>query len=223
VHQAAGLWIRDVEKERIARYPIFEGLPDLDVSKVAKCMPQCRGFGVALDIGAHVGATAVFLARHFERVVAIEAIPETYEVLLENAKGRSIEPLNAAVSDAPGIVSFEYHARFSHLSHVCAPEKTLGKSTTVSGIPMLTVDSLGLRPQFIKVDVEGMEGAVIRGARETIVANRPVIMIEQGGNEEKYFGYPRDEATSELLMLGMVDITPPRWKIDRLFVFPDRP
>ena len=39
-------------------------------------------------------------------------------------------------------------------------------------------DELGLRPQLIKVDVEGAERAVIRGFEETIRAARPILLVE---------------------------------------------
>jgi len=40
------------------------------------------------------------------------------------------------------------------------------------------LDSLELNPFFIKIDVEGQEEAVVRGAIGTIVAHKPVLLIE---------------------------------------------
>lgn len=50
-------------------------------------------------------------------------------------------------------------------------------------IPLMTLDSLSLaNVSLIKIDVENMEDQVLEGARETILKNRPVILIEiQGG------------------------------------------
>jgi hypothetical protein len=40
------------------------------------------------------------------------------------------------------------------------------------------LDSLELNPFFIKIDVEGQEEAVVRGAIRTIAAHKPVLLIE---------------------------------------------
>jgi len=46
-------------------------------------------------------------------------------------------------------------------------------------VETVTLDSLALRNvTFIKIDVEGHELEVLRGATETLRANRPVMMIE---------------------------------------------
>ena len=46
-------------------------------------------------------------------------------------------------------------------------------------VELVRIDDLGLRPAIIKVDVEGGETGVIEGARETIAAHRPVLMVER--------------------------------------------
>lgn len=44
------------------------------------------------------------------------------------------------------------------------------------------LDALSLRPTFMKLDVQGIEDRVLTGARKTIEASRPVIMIENGAS-----------------------------------------
>jgi FkbM family methyltransferase len=62
---------------------------------------------------------------------------------------------------------------------------TAGKLTsekeTVSIIPL---DSLGLAPDVVKIDVEDGEVAVIKGAWETIKAYKPILLIENGARAE---------------------------------------
>ena len=55
-----------------------------------------------------------------------------------------------------------------------APESGDGEDT-----PVVTLDSLALKScRLIKVDVEGMETDVLRGARETIRKRRPILFVE---------------------------------------------
>jgi hypothetical protein len=52
---------------------------------------------------------------------------------------------------------------------------------------------------FIKIDVEGFESAVIRGARNTIERDWPTIQVEI---EEQHTGRPIEESLAEILALG---------------------
>lgn len=47
------------------------------------------------------------------------------------------------------------------------------------GIPMMTIDSLNLNPDLIQLDVEGFEENALKGAFDTIMRARPIIIIEQ--------------------------------------------
>lgn len=50
-------------------------------------------------------------------------------------------------------------------------------------VPVTTLDSFGLAPDIIKIDVEGGGAAVIAGARDTIRAHRPLLLIEDDGGD----------------------------------------
>lgn len=45
------------------------------------------------------------------------------------------------------------------------------------------LDDYGLEPQVIKIDVQGMEAAVIRGGLATITASKPVMIVETPSDE----------------------------------------
>ncbi len=51
-------------------------------------------------------------------------------------------------------------------------------------ISIRTLDSYNLRPDFIKIDVEGMELDVLAGAKNTINESRPVLMLECTGTHQ---------------------------------------
>lgn len=216
-----GLWVPKSEMGRFDRLAEFEGLPNLDVKKVANCAALSATFRTAIDIGAHIGAVSVYLARKFERVVAFEAIPSTFEFLRRNtAELDNVTALNIAIGSAAEEVYFSHYPIHGQLSHV-AGSPNEAETVRVGPIPARTIDSMHFSDvSFIKIDVEGYEFPVLQGAQVTIERCRPLILVEQGGNDEKHFGRPRNEASAFLESLGMRrHPDEPRMSKDRLYTF----
>jgi len=216
-----GLWVPQSDASVFERYKEFEGLPDLDVSKVARCATLCSKFGTALDIGAHVGAATVYLSRKFRQVIAFEAVPTTVEFLRRNTSHlQNVTAINAAAGPSAGEVYFTHYPKHGQLSHV-RMGADVPKTERIGPVRVLPVDSFDFPDvSFIKIDVEGFELPVLQGAVETLQRCRPLILVEQAGNEEKHFGRPRDEASAFLEDLGM-ELHPdaPAMKNDRLYRF----
>lgn len=219
--QCSGLWVPKTEYSRWRQCGEFEGLLNLDVKKAANCSALCSKFEAALDIGAHVGAVSAYLSRKFKKVFAFEAMPSTFEFLSKNVEALpNVEALNMALGPDEGEVYFAHYKTHGQLSHVasqeCEPE-----TTRVGPIPVRSVDSMDLGTvSFVKIDVEGYELPVLEGARQMIERDRPLILVEQGGNDEKHFGRPRHEASAFLESLGMRrHPQEPRMSKDRLYTF----
>jgi FkbM family methyltransferase len=220
--QCHGLWVPSSDAKVFERYPEFEGLPDLDVSKVAKCAGLAASFDTALDVGAHVGAVTLYLARKFARVIAFEAVPSTFEFLERNTDGvPNVTAMNIAIGPSEGDVYLSHYPQHGQLSHVTGSEEP-SETARIGPIPARTIDSMDLPDvSFIKIDVEGYELPVLEGAISTIQRCRPLILVEQGGNEEKHFGRPRNEASEFLESLGMRphQDAPPKMQKDRLYSY----
>lgn len=137
---------------------------------IAKALSFVRGFGLAVDGGAHRGTVTAQLLRRFGRVVAIEPGP-----LAERIPARA-EVVRAALGDKPG-----------HCSMQDGTENT-GERYCVPGadVEVITLDSLNLAPDFIKLDVEGWEYFALLGGETTIRTHRPVVMLEEKGHELRY-------------------------------------
>lgn len=58
-----------------------------------------------------------------------------------------------------------------------------GLRLEVMGVEIRRGDSLGLRPQIVKIDVEGAEHAVIVGLMETIRESHPILLVENSDYE----------------------------------------
>lgn len=212
----------ETEAHRWNEFGEFEGLPNLDVEKAAVCVALCPSFATAIDVGAHIGAVSAYLARRFSRVVAFEAVPMTFDLLRQNTAGlRNVEVHNVAVGNGPGEVFFTHYRTHGQLSHVSTGADEGPKTERIGPVPTQSIDSMNLLDvSFMKIDVEGYEMAVVEGAAGTIRRCRPLILIEQGGNEEKYFGRPRNEASAALEAMGMHQHPgAPSMKHDRLYSF----
>ena len=138
---------------------------------------------VFADVGANIGSHAINAARLVGgagSVFAFEADPDTYRLLAGNIQSnglRNIDLRQTCVSDHVGTLSFYKHKDSAKSSIVDRGEKlsvTLPSDTLDNLIPANT------KIDVLKVDVEGAELSVLRGAREVFTDQRrpSVVIIE---------------------------------------------
>jgi FkbM family methyltransferase len=138
-----------------------------------------------LDIGAQSGVYSLLLSRLVGpegMVFAFEPLPANFRVLEENLRLNSIQNVimrREAVSDFSGNISFEFPR--DEVSLIAGPlleSDNLG----VFQVPAISLDDFvrqtGQPIQFIKMDVEGAETAVLRGAVQTLKAFHPLMVVE---------------------------------------------
>jgi FkbM family methyltransferase len=137
---------------------------------------------VVVEAGANIGAHTVVLARSAGpqgAVYAFEPQRVIFQLLCANLalNGHTHVVCRCeALGDAAGTINvphldYRVSANFGGLQ--------LGGEGPGEKVPVSTIDSLQLkRCNLIKVDVEGMELAVLRGAAETIERCRPVLYVE---------------------------------------------
>jgi len=166
---------------------------------------------VALDIGANVGAYTLLLAHWVGkagRVYAFEPSRPAFRGLRRhislNLQGDVVRPLPVAVSDREGSANL--------IAASTAGESRLaGGFETASGVTVAvtTIDNFcaqeGVQPSFIKVDVEGEELGVLRGARETIrkAGDRLALFVELHPSIWPVNGTARSEIDAELDRQGL--------------------
>ncbi len=136
-----------------------------------------RPGAVALDIGANAGAYALLFGQWVGaagRVYAFEPSPAILATLRRhiaiNRLDTVVTPVGAAVCDRVGRATFVL-AGTSGENHLGMAG---GVGAATVDVETTTVDAFcrreGVTPDFIKIDVEGAELDVLRGARETISA-----------------------------------------------------
>ena len=105
------------------------------------------------------------MAAKFDVVYAFEPHPDTFEALKENVKHLpNVRCIHAFLGDKGGTAGVE------GIGFGCYLKRS-------GNIPVVTIDSLNVKPGFIKLDVEGYEAHALMGAKETL-KHRPVVMFE---------------------------------------------
>lgn len=158
-------------------------------------LKHCRGFHTAVDIGGHVGTWSWNLAHAFRQVHAFEPVTLHRECFVKNTEGKTNITLHCeALGDREGSVNIWTEQGSSGNSFV----KGSGD------IPMRTLDSFYLDDvDLIKVDCEGFEEKVLRGAENTIRRCKPTIIVEQKRDMACKFGLDRLGAVMYLQGLGL--------------------
>jgi FkbM family methyltransferase len=131
---------------------------------------------VVLDIGSFLGTYAMAMARWGARVFAFEPTPASARALRRhvqlNRLEDRVEVSEVALGAAEGAVTLHQHGE-PYRNAVAAHDPAGQQAGTVE-VKMTTVDDFcrarQLRPTLIRMDVQGLEAEVLRGARETLAA-----------------------------------------------------
>ena len=146
---------------------------------------------VVVDLGAHVGACTKFLSDRVGKtgtVYSVEPFPLNFEILQLNVQKlglSNVQLINCAVSQESGKLMMEVPT-FAEFGESFYDARLIPAGATSSlrqaAVDVQTVDALlADRPRaisFIKCDVEGQELQTLRGARDVISTDLPMLMLE---------------------------------------------
>lgn len=152
--------------------------------------------GTVLDVGAHIG----FLSQYFAslvgpqgRVFAFEPGPNNLPYLRRNARARpnvTVVPRGAGDSEGERVFYTEtltgQNNSFVHDFDIFEKYRKMAFDPRIrvkeERVEMVTLDGFtgreGIHPDLIKIDVEGFEEPVLRGARAVLERDRPLLMVE---------------------------------------------
>jgi len=128
---------------------------------------------LVVDVGAHIGTfcSAVKLFYPTARVMAFEPSPGAFAALLRNTAGLpGVEIFNYGLGDKNESLPFHVHKytqRSSFIYDPADPRYELGP-VTVQVKCLDDVIGPDLRPDLVKIDVEGFEGQVVLGGRSVL-------------------------------------------------------
>lgn len=149
---------------------------------------QAAGDGLYIDVGSYTGLYAIEAAKRGHMVIAFEPNPKVFTRLRHNVSGNQVtnkilcSPL--AVSDsectgwlsAPRVPSISSAGSLENDHEVKFPCKCNTLDAVLKDQPVIA----------IKIDVEGHECSVLRGAMKTIQRDHPLIIIEALDDEAEY-------------------------------------
>jgi FkbM family methyltransferase len=163
--------------------------------------------GIFFDLGAHIGQYTLVASPLCHGVHSFEPIPETFQLLQRNVQANGLANVFAnqcAVSDSSGEVTI-YEGDVSTLdrSSLRAPSQISGRSFVV---PSISIDAYATKhkviPNLIKIDVEGAEIPVLRGAANLLREKHPTLIVEVDKVNQPRFGFTADGLLRELMDFG---------------------
>lgn len=129
--------------------------------------------GAMIDVGAHIGFVTLLIAKNYRdrKVYAFEAASSTYRSLKGNLELngiKNVEAHNLAITDYEGTVNFNSNPRYRATNSIA-----LESDPYIVSTPCTTIDSFTAKHDIeqialLKIDVEGYEDSVLRGAEEAL-------------------------------------------------------
>jgi len=151
--------------------------------------------GIFMDVGANIGNFTLALAQIAGLVVSFEPIPSTFLKLYENCrrnKIKNVKLIQCAVGDRNTTDAIFMSRESPHMKSSFS-SYGIGESNSIM-VKVVNLDdflpSMGLESvDLMKIDVEGAEFEVLKGARQLIIRNKPEILCELHPSQLKDRGY----------------------------------
>jgi FkbM family methyltransferase len=144
-----------------------------------------------LDIGAHIGYFSLIASKIVGikgKVLSFEPSAQTFDLLQINTNDKSnIDIFKCAVSDSMGEMEFyefpsmysEYNTRnVGQFENEAWIQKYKPKRVKVASTTINNICQGNFHPKIIKIDVEGGEYQVIKGALDYLDYHNPIIVME---------------------------------------------
>lgn len=176
MYESHGWWFPDTEDHfpKMLTKSVNKGGPTEYQYQVRnKSFNYVKQNRVALDIGANVGLWSRDLVKRFDTVIAFEPVSMFRECLSRNVPANNLDVRPIALGDSEGMITMIITEGNTGHTHVDPSAK--GGDTQLTQLDTLNLPVV----DYIKIDCEGFEYRVLRGAEKTIRRCRPIVVIEQ--------------------------------------------
>src|SRR3990172_270100 len=160
----------------------------------------CSAKKTAIDVGAYVGECTTHLSRRFEFVMAFEPIGSNFKKLEQRIKEAHL--VNVTVRQEA--LGSRAGKAVMHCKDLLFPARGWRTGPSAVGmqevVDITTIDTLRLPDvNFIKINTNGNEYRVVKGATETIRKCKPIVLLNEDMDPHRY-------ASTNLLHLDMKQI-----------------
>ena len=179
---------------------LYVGLQEFyDMSFV---MHALRSADLFVDVGANVGVYSILAGGVGAKVIAVEPVPSTFETLKDNIRLNGLEGHVAAHNI--GLASMTGELKFS--TQHGPINRVLNDPNSQAGVtvPVNCLDNLlqGVIPNVIKIDVEGYEMEVVKGAQNVLSQPTVFALILELNGSGKLYGFDDAETDAEIRRFG---------------------
>lgn len=157
-------------------------------SALDTALKYVKQFNVAVDVGANIGLQSIRLAQKFKQVHAFEPTSLNYDCLTINAETfTNIKTYKTGLGESAHSTTIKLPTTssncgaFSIIDFADENENVYREEINID-----LLDKFNLEVDFIKIDTQGFELFVVKGAKHTL-ANRPVLLLECEKKQEKHY------------------------------------
>lgn len=144
-----------------------------------------------IDVGANTGLFALWFSDILNQGYLFEPTPDLYNILQINAHINKLEKykiFNLACSDKKQELNLLITERLSGENRI-VDEPSIKNNESIIKVSAISIDDLELKNgiDFLKIDTEGSEFLILRGAKNTLEKSRNGIALVENNNFQEIF------------------------------------
>jgi FkbM family methyltransferase len=189
------VWIPDEEQE-VEKFLLSQQVDGVGVyqyQKLLAALKHVKQWRVAVDIGGHVGAWSMQLAKRFKEVHTFEPVERHRECIVLNAPTAHLYPY--ALGNKDGVVKLQKGVRSTGDTQIAEDGEYTSEIRTLDSFELKDVD-------FVKIDAEGYELFILQGGEQLVDTYKPPMIVEQKPGKGKFYGLGDTDAVKWLERKG---------------------